>query len=154
EGIEKLSNPRLELLPAQAVQPAVVFDHLAGRHPVVDPSRRRKEADVPANFVGLGEHVKPGDVGLARGRFEEGAEDAEGGRLAGAVRPQEAEDLTGAGREGDAVHGRDRSPGRIVEGLAQADDVDHPVGERETGGEVAVPPSPAVASPSWYDRDQ
>src|SRR5262249_48333986 len=52
------------------------------------------------------QQVDSGDAGIARGRFEQTAQHAEGGGLAGTVRPEKAVDLSGAHLEADVI-GRD-----------------------------------------------
>ena len=65
------------------------------------------------------DHVEAVDEGGARGRGQEGGEHADQGRLAGAVRSQEAEDLALLHGEAHAVHG-----GEVAERLDDAPDVD------------------------------
>ena len=65
------------------------------------------EADVAAHGVPFGDHVVPGHDGAAGRRPHQGAEDADGGRLAGAVRPEEPERLPRRDLEVDAADGLD-----------------------------------------------
>src|SRR5262249_23645408 len=65
----------------------------------------RHVADSPADFDGLPEDVKSVDGGFARGSGEVAGEDAHGGRFAGAVGSQEADNLPGGDVEGNVLHG-------------------------------------------------
>ena len=59
----------------------------------------------PARRERLGDDVPAGEPGGAGGRGDGPGEHADGGGLAGAVGPQEAEDLAGEDVEVDATHG-------------------------------------------------
>ncbi len=63
--------------------------------PVVEAGILEDQADGLAHLVLLVDDVEAVQRGPAAGRAGEGAENADGGGLAGAVGPQEAEDFTG-----------------------------------------------------------
>ena len=62
------------------------------------------QADHAPDLVLLGARVVTGDHGPAGGRFGQGAEDLDGRRLAGPVRPEEAERLSPGHLEVDPAH--------------------------------------------------
>jgi hypothetical protein len=62
-------------------------------------------ADHSAHRRGLRRDIQPGHPGLARGRRQQGDEHLDRGGLAGPVRTQEAENLAGADRYREVVHG-------------------------------------------------
>ena len=70
-------------------------------HVVVDAERIRHESRDAAHLVGVPRDRVAADLGLARVRLEQGREDAQGGRLSRAVRPDETEDLARLDREVD-----------------------------------------------------
>lgn len=125
QNLEQVGDPVVQLLPRKAVELAIVFDHLAGGHAIVDASSRREETDVAADFIGMCDNVETGDAGRAGSRFEKRAEYAKRRGLAGAVGAEQPEDFAGAGGERDAVHGLDGPAGRVAERFAKAGDFDH-----------------------------
>jgi hypothetical protein len=64
-------------------------------------------ADASGYALGVAREVAPGDGRGAAGGGEQGGEHAQGGGLACAVGPQEAEDLAALDREVDAAYGLD-----------------------------------------------
>src|SRR5439155_5490473 len=83
---------------------------------VAKPAARRERAR---------DHVEAVDQRLARGRREDAGEEPDRGRLAGAVRAEEAHDLADLDREGHAVDG-----GAGAEALGQLLGDDHPTASR------------------------
>ena len=79
----------------------------------------RDVADPPADLLRLAPQVDAGDRRLARRRREQRREHPQRRRLAGAVRPEEAEDLARADLEVDAADGLDRPPLRVLNVRAQ-----------------------------------
>src|SRR5262249_33736711 len=91
---------------------------------------------------------------LTAGGREHSRQHTHGGRLAGAVRAEEPDDLTGRDAERDAPHRFDRT-----EGLGQVDDADHEalsISRRSAGVSSSRPastrthplkPPPGVSSP-------
>ena len=70
----------------------------------VEPGLLQGDADLPAHGVGIGGHVDPGDA-CAPGRDRhERRQHPDGRRLAGTVRPEEAEDLAALDMQVDAAH--------------------------------------------------
>src|SRR5262249_51277532 len=78
-----------------------------------------------AHGGGLGDDVIAGHAGDAAGRPQHRAEDAHGGRLAGAVGAEQAEDLARPRRETDAIDRVDHAAAQVAEGLGEGLDVDH-----------------------------
>ncbi len=109
----------------QAVQPAEVFDHLPGGHPVVDGRVGGHEADLPPHLRRLRDHVRPVDGGRAAGGPQHGAEDPQGRRLAGAVGPQQAVDLSGISIEADPAQRHQFAASQIGVVLGEFVNVDH-----------------------------
>ena len=77
----------------EAVAAGEEVEVLPDPHVVVDPERVRHEAEDATDLVGVPAHRPAGDLGLAGRRLEERGQDPEGRRLAGAVGPDQAEDL-------------------------------------------------------------
>ena len=90
-----------------AVELGVEAQVLLGAQVAIQGGVLEHEADVAAHVVALALHVVPGHAGRAAGQPRERAEHADRGRLARAVRPQEAEDLARGHLEIDAAHGLD-----------------------------------------------
>src|SRR6266508_3907141 len=65
----------------------------------------KHQANVAPNVIAFGDDVVSSHVGGARRRLSESAEHLDRGRLASAVRAEEAERLAGGHREVDAPHG-------------------------------------------------
>ena len=89
----------LELGAAHALQPPLEDEVLAPGRLAVDTRRLRHVPDRAAHRAGLGRDVVPGDGGAARVGLRQRGEDPDGGRLAGAVRAEQAEDLALGDRE-------------------------------------------------------
>jgi len=87
-------------------------------HPENAPHRSRLGGDIHAVHEGR-----------ARGRAHQGGEDPHGGRLAGSIAPQQAEDLAPGDLEADALEGVDAS--RLVP-LGQLTNLDGRLPRRET----------------------
>ena len=75
----------------EVVQAADHVEVLEPGEVLVDGGVLAGHADLSARFGGIGEHVDPGDDGRAGVGAQQRREDAHGGRLAGAVRPEQAE---------------------------------------------------------------
>ena len=103
-----------------AVELGVQAQVLLGGQVAVERRVLEDEADVAADVVALARRRR----GRRRARCppvgsRERAEHVDRRRLAGAVGPEEAEDLAGGDLEADAAHGLD-----LAEGLAQVVDLD------------------------------
>ena len=84
---------------------ASLQDHqLAAGLADVEPGLLQGDADLPAHRVGIGGHVDPGDACVAGGERHERRQHPDGRRLAGTVRPEEAEDLAALDMQVDAAH--------------------------------------------------
>ena len=92
--LEDLADSLLPGRGRHAVDEAVELQVLARRELVVERGVLEDQADAAPHLVGLAGDIDAGDLDLPGGGLEQGAEDADGGRLAGAVGPQEAKDLT------------------------------------------------------------
>jgi hypothetical protein len=80
----------------------------------------REVADRAATAEGVAPGIAPVDAHGARRRREDAGEDAHGRRLAGPVRPEEADDLATPDGEADAGEGGDGA-----EGLLELPHLDH-----------------------------
>src|SRR5207344_1350651 len=114
-----------ELVAASVRSPQVreETEQLAAGHPLVQPEVARQVAEPLANAHAVASRVEPEDAEPAVRRADQVEQQADRRRLAGAVRPQEAEDLAGLDREVDV----DDPPVRSV-ALGQllcADDLGH-----------------------------
>ena len=120
EGVEQLGRrapwPALLLEPEQ---PGEQDQVLAAGQVLVDRGELAREADRAADRVGLGDHVVPEDLGLARVGLEQRGEHADRGGLAGAVGAEHAVDRAATNGEIDAVDGLG-----VAEGLDEAGDFD------------------------------
>ena len=92
ELLEQLVGALLRLGRGQLVQPAEQPEVLAAGQVLVDRGVLARQADDPPDRVRLADDVEAGDRGSAGIGLEEGRQDPDGGRLAGAVRPEQAQD--------------------------------------------------------------
>jgi hypothetical protein len=113
---EELGDPRTKGRAAHAVDPALQEEVLASRGLPVDAGVLGDVADRLADALRMGHDVLACDEGSPGIRTGQGREHANGCRLAGAVRSQEAEDLAFSDRERDAVQ-RLHSPISLAEPL-------------------------------------
>src|SRR5262249_30896329 len=90
------------------------------RHLRVERRDLRQVADAPLDLVGLLEDVEPRDLHRPARRGKVAGEDPHGGGLPGAVRAEEAEDLSLRHGEGEVLH---RDP--VAVPLAEPGDLDH-----------------------------
>ena len=97
------------------------MDVLAAREVLVDRGVLAGQPDDVAHGVGLGDHVVAEDRGVPRVGAEDGGEDAHGGRLAGAVGPEQSEHGAGLDLEGDPVEGADVAAGEDLDQIVGLD---------------------------------
>ena len=104
DQVEQLADRRLLLARRHAVQlgevAQVVRARTAARR---GPGRRRRRSRSAGDLAGVVDHVVPEHAGRARGRQQQGDQHLDGGGLAGAVRPQQPEQLAALDREVDAA---------------------------------------------------
>ena len=74
QALKQPLHPVAELILGQPVQPAEVFDHLPGRHPVIDTRVARDKPDLPPHLGRLRDNVEAIDSRLATGGLQHGAE--------------------------------------------------------------------------------
>src|SRR5690606_2607485 len=128
---DHLVDPLLERVALEPVEPRVIGNVLARGEQRVEPRAVWQRADATARTETVGDHVDAVDVRVTRVGLENGVEDAERRRLAGAVRPQQPGDPAVAGFEADVAHGPD-----FAERLADPIHPDHgagPVKSRKKG---------------------
>jgi hypothetical protein len=92
----------------RAADLAQEVDQLPARHVFVQAQLGGQVGDVPACGDAIGPAVVALDAGGACGGAEEAHDEAEGGGLAGAVGPEQADDLAGADGDGEGVEGGER----------------------------------------------
>ena len=101
-----------------AVNAAEKIDVLFHRQVVVERKLLRHVADVPADVFRMRGDVEAADHGAAGCRAQQAAQDADHGRLAGAIGSQETENLARLHADGHVVHGDEiaeaSSPGRRI----------------------------------------
>ena len=102
--------------PGDPVEPALELEQLASRLDRIEPDLLERDADPPADLGWVGHDVDAGHAGRARGRRQQRAQHPHRGRLARAVRAEEAEHLARAEAEVDSPHGLDTA----LEGAVQA----------------------------------
>ena len=90
---------------AQLVEPAEHPEVLAARQVLVDGRVLAGQADQLAELLGVRRTSKPATRRRARVGLQQRREDAHGRRLAGAVRPEQAEDRAFLDLEVDPVEG-------------------------------------------------
>ncbi len=133
ERVQRALCPGLRVRLADAVEPSLQHQFLAGRRVVPRAAALCHVADASTHLAGLAAQVGTGDGGVAAVRLDEGREHAQSGRLAGAVRPKKAEDLALGDPQVDSLDRVDRlllSTGARSERLAQPlglDDHDCPL---------------------------
>ena len=89
----------------QPLQGRLQPNQLAPGHQRVQRRLLQGDPDRGSHGAGLADHVVPGDGGPTGGRQQQRGQHADGGRLAGAVGTEEAEDLALGDLEVDALHG-------------------------------------------------
>lgn len=99
--------------------------HLAGAEAFVQKGALGQVADVGAYLETVGDDVEAVDQHASRSRLQEGGAHLDGGALAGAVRPQEDEQLAVLHAQVEAIHG-----GGAVVVLGDAVEADHDSGLR------------------------
>ena len=107
DGLEELRDIALPLRARHAIELGVQTHVLLGGQIGVECRVLEDQPDIAPHGVALGVHVEAGDGGAAAGRLDQRAEHRDGGRLAGPVWAQEAEDLAGRDLEVDPAHGLD-----------------------------------------------
>ena len=122
DHVEQRVHAPFDLGPVQPVQDGVEAQVLLAGEVVVERQLLEHEPDARTNLVPGPHHVVAGDPGNAPAGMQERAQDGDRGRLAGAVGPEEPEQLTRLDRERDAVDGRE-----VPEPLDEAVDLDRPV---------------------------
>jgi hypothetical protein len=107
EGVQDAlgAGPGLRLV--YAVEPRLQHQLLAGGRVVPGAAALRHISDPPAHLAGIFAQVDAGDHGRAAVGLDERGEHPQRGRLAGAVRTEEAEDLALGHLQVDAAHGLD-----------------------------------------------
>src|SRR6185312_5591883 len=107
ETVEDALGPIANLGGLKIVDAAVELDVLAHGEVVVEREALAHVPDVALDRLRFAEHVVSGDRRFAARRREETGEHADGRRLAGAVRAEEAEHLARTHVEGDVIDGRE-----------------------------------------------
>ncbi len=130
ERAAQLRGARLHELFGQAVQRAEILDVLAGREIAVEPGCMRQNAETAARGGSLAADVDAVDARAPAVGREHAIQHAQGGRLAGAVRPEEPGDFA-VGRAKRHVADRfDRT-----ESFAERGRLDHGAGPVEADEE-------------------
>ena len=102
EAVERLVDGLAEV--RQRIEPRDELEVLADRQILVEGEALRHVADLALDRLGLALDVVAEAGPLAGGRPEQAADQADRRRLAGAVRPEEADDLARRDLEVDIVH--------------------------------------------------
>ncbi len=112
---QDLLQARLQAGRGEAVNPAEKGEVLLGGEVFVEGEALGHVADAGLDAVLVPDDVEAVHPALAGGGQQEAVQHADGGGLAGAVRPQEAEDFTLGHRKADAVHGPEFAevPGQV-----------------------------------------
>ena len=97
--LEDLVDGRFGLVTPQAVQAGRVAQVLATGQAAVETDRVGQVADPALDLPGLPGRVETHHAGLARGRLGQAEQHQDRGRLAGAVLPEQTEDLARVDRE-------------------------------------------------------
>src|SRR5262249_45826938 len=115
-------DPRLALFPVEADEPRRVAQILGSRELIVEADHVRQVADAALDRQRLARRIEPEHAHLAAGNFGQAEQHQDGRGLAGAVRPEQTEDLTAPDRERDVVDG-DGLPVGLGEAARLDDDV-------------------------------
>ena len=107
EALERLGDPLAQRGAGDPVELALDDEVLAAGRVAVDAVLLADDADRVADAHGLREHVVAGDAGAAGVGARERGEDPDGGGLAGAVGPEQAEDGAGLDLEVEPVERAD-----------------------------------------------
>ena len=102
DEVEQLVDAAAEHVPRHALDPALEQEVLTAGRLAVDARLLRDVADRPPHAVRLADDVVAGDERAAGIRLRQRRQDPHRRRLPRAVRPEQAEDLACAHREGDA----------------------------------------------------
>ena len=108
DELEQLVGARRRLARREVEQPPLEDEQLAPGLPRVEPGLLQRDADPAAHGVGLAGDVDAGDPRAAGGDREQRRQHPHRRRLAGAVRPEEAEHLARLDPQVDAAHRLDR----------------------------------------------
>src|SRR5665647_1431278 len=119
---EHLVHPRVQLGSRETVHLAPEQQVLAGAHVGIQGDVLGDHADRLFDRMGVGDHGAAVYEGVAAAGVQQAREHGDGGALAGAVGPEQAEDLAPGDVEADAIDG-EHSLGRVVP-LAQLLDLD------------------------------
>jgi hypothetical protein len=111
---EQLLGALLGPLPGEVEQPALEHQELTAGLAHVEAGLLQGDPHAPACCVGVGCDIDARDPGRAGGDREQRGEHLDGGRLASAVRTQEAEDLAGLDAEIDPADGIDHAAAAAV----------------------------------------
>ena len=122
EPLEQLGGAGAGAGPAEVEQRAEEHEVLAAGEVLVDGRVLAGEADRLADALGVLDHVEAADAGVAGVGDEQGGQDADGGRLAGAVGAEHTEDGAASDGEVDALQRL-----RLAEVLDEALGLDHQV---------------------------
>ena len=115
DQLEQLGGAPPAGRPLDPVQAALQLEQLASGLNRVEADLLERHADAVANCIAVGDHVMSGDRGAAAARRQQRAQHPHHGRLACAVRPEEAEDLSLGHAQIDLAHCLDAA----LEGAAQ-----------------------------------
>src|SRR5256885_5285756 len=105
DELEQLGDPRALLLRRHRVELGEVAEVVETGEALVEPALAAEDvADPLAHLARVLDHVEPEHARRARGRDQQRDQHLDRGRLAGAVRSEEAEELALGDLEGDAPH--------------------------------------------------
>jgi hypothetical protein len=122
EPLQDLHRPPSGLGPGQVIQPADHLEVLEAGEVLVHGRELARQPDHRSQLQRVADDVEAGDPGRAGVRLDQGREDADGRRLAGAVGPEEPEDGSGLDREVDPLQRLDL-PERLLEAVGTDDHV-------------------------------
>ena len=105
EGFDHLGDAATFELAAQAINPGRKFEVLAHGKQPVKRKLLRHITELQLGLAGSRAQVEPGHPGFSRGGTQESTKHLEGGRFAGSVGTEKAEDLPLAHLEADVVGG-------------------------------------------------
>src|SRR5439155_14372733 len=108
DQLHQLGGAVRRLVAAAAVEPVLQLEELASGRARVEPHVLKRDADRPPHLLRLPDDVEPPDACGSRRRLGERGENPDAGRLPGAVRSEEAEDLTLTDAQVDPGDGLDR----------------------------------------------
>ena len=93
-----------EEVPVYAVKVGEILHHFIWCESVIETGVTREKSELPSHRLRLTDSIVPGDCYRSARRFEHGGNDAQRGRLAGAIWTQKCKDASWSACKADIVY--------------------------------------------------